>query len=1060
MNSPKTILRTIVGAAILAMFAGNALAATYTYMVESRSGGKNYSQYSDSMPGGGNSTAKSTAAGCTAGIGSRYSQNTGATATYRFTPLQTGTYSVYVTWGNSTNGDTKVHHAVSYEGGIYETDLSQVQGGGGNGVWTKLGDFAFNRGTEYTVVQTNPTIEGVGRLMADTVKWEITGSCYDTPAPTPKPPLMPGTSLTVSGVVSGATSVKVYRFDGSTDVLVGENTTPSVPETTVTLSVTLAIGDVVKVSQVVAGVESCLPLTGSTVGTCDGIPVVQPKPVLANGDATVVVSGVSAGAAAVYVYRDNGGAPLKIGTNAAPPPAGGDVTVTLDSGVTLVNGWTVYATQKLGALEGCTAGAPSIVVGDPGQIGAVTVKGLVDAGRTAIWVDGVTAGASAVRVYANDGTTDTLIGTNSSPTAGRVAVTVAALVAGQKVKAIQQIHTVWGAIPTAGRRVMAAGIIDDFQDGVVQSDNLLPAPLERTWYDVSGAAYSSSLSVTWNSTKWLRVEDAGWTNGAYAVYDAIIPPGVAANTEYHLEMDMIIDERDYAAGSVVDWDLWQSYQAGVVVNGAHRAAGGSLSAISTYGTYNGPLTPAQNGVGIDAVQTVYSPTMLVGAGDNLLIAFANDVQTYNRSKTAVPNVPVGMLIDNVRLVYGPKPCLPSDVRAVNVSAASADGLLVGQTSVKVAGLNGTSGEMASSVQVYEFVAPSTWNLLGSVTSIGGADTTDVTVTALKAHQTIVATQSYIPNSCPGQLTAIEGEKPMIGLVVGTNKNTAVKLSIGVRETNVSTACGAVGSDGGTTGNIEWIGPSSSVSGAPQGKVLSPSNDWQTVTFNPTSDPKLSFNGGNGALNGLCGVLEHLAVAAGSVNDGKFTMYIDNVYSGTTLIEDFEAASAGNTVLFEQPSFSGTTSGNLMPLLTTPATVAPNIATVVDTTGDGSSKSLKIEFQFKDEAASRWVRLTTAAGTTNLRPNPLVSFSDPITLRVLFPGMTCHTPFADADGDGDVDQADFAAFQACFSGPGGGLFVNCDCFDRDDDKDVDSDDAGRFEACASGPGVTASTTCGN
>lgn len=75
---------------------------------------------------------------------------------------------------------------------------------------------------------------------------------------------------------------------------------------------------------------------------------------------------------------------------------------------------------------------------------------------------------------------------------------------------------------------------------------------------------------------------------------------------------------------------------------------------------------------------------------------------------------------------------------------------------------------------------------------------------------------------------------------------------------------------------------------------------------------------------------------------------------------------------------------------------------------------------------------------------------------------CHDPFADYDGDGDVDQADFAALQACFTGQAGGLLAGCGCFDRDNagagDKDIDSDDWSLFELCASGPGIPANAAC--
>jgi hypothetical protein len=71
---------------------------------------------------------------------------------------------------------------------------------------------------------------------------------------------------------------------------------------------------------------------------------------------------------------------------------------------------------------------------------------------------------------------------------------------------------------------------------------------------------------------------------------------------------------------------------------------------------------------------------------------------------------------------------------------------------------------------------------------------------------------------------------------------------------------------------------------------------------------------------------------------------------------------------------------------------------------------------------------------------------------------CHTPFADADGDGDVDQVDFATFQTCFTGVDGGVPATsaypCVCFNRDTptrDNDVDHDDLLKFLNCTVGSG---------
>lgn len=56
---------------------------------------------------------------------------------------------------------------------------------------------------------------------------------------------------------------------------------------------------------------------------------------------------------------------------------------------------------------------------------------------------------------------------------------------------------------------------------------------------------------------------------------------------------------------------------------------------------------------------------------------------------------------------------------------------------------------------------------------------------------------------------------------------------------------------------------------------------------------------------------------------------------------------------------------------------------------------------------------------------------------------------DTDGDGDVDLVDFAAFQLCFTGPGGSAADQCNSVDFDDDGDVDLADFGAFQLAFTG-----------
>lgn len=86
---------------------------------------------------------------------------------------------------------------------------------------------------------------------------------------------------------------------------------------------------------------------------------------------------------------------------------------------------------------------------------------------------------------------------------------------------------------------------------------------------------------------------------------------------------------------------------------------------------------------------------------------------------------------------------------------------------------------------------------------------------------------------------------------------------------------------------------------------------------------------------------------------------------------------------------------------------------------------------------------------------------------------CSDPFADIDGDQDVDQTDFGLWQLCFTGNDVEQFdaAKCDCLDRDDadndglfspDRDgnglIDSTDFNGFYKCFSGPALPALKTC--
>lgn len=114
-------------------------------------------------------------------------------------------------------------------------------------------------------------------------------------------------------------------------------------------------------------------------------------------------------------------------------------------------------------------------------------------------------------------------------------------------------------------------------------------------------------------------------------------------------------------------------------------------------------------------------------------------------------------------------------------------------------------------------------------------------------------------------------------------------------------------------------------------------------------------------------------------------------------------------------------------------------------------------------------ISTTTGNIEVRllqhdkhPGPQAVAWDNLSLTLTRVPPPCGDNRFDRDGDGDVDQADFAALQMCFTGDGDPAFLfdagACFCFDTNNDLDVDQTDLLAFENCASGPGVAADQAC--
>ncbi|MDB6023840.1 MAG: N-acetylmuramoyl-L-alanine amidase family 2 [Verrucomicrobiales bacterium] len=122
---------------------------------------------------------------------------------------------------------------------------------------------------------------------------------------------------------------------------------------------------------------------------------------------------------------------------------------------------------------------------------------------------------------------------------------------------------------------------------------------------------------------------------------------------------------------------------------------------------------------------------------------------------------------------------------------------------------------------------------------------------------------------------------------------ALKVGLGLRETG---GTAEIGANGGVSGNIEFVGVTNVVGGAPFPNRQLVASNWTTLTFNLPAEACRSMTG-NGVLASGKGVLEHLAlVPAGGT--GTYKVYMDNFQVVTTAsLSSPVTVKAGSTINF-------------------------------------------------------------------------------------------------------------------------------------------------------------------
>jgi hypothetical protein len=213
---------------------------------------------------------------------------------------------------------------------------------------------------------------------------------------------------------------------------------------------------------------------------------------------------------------------------------------------------------------------------------------------------------------------------------------------------------------------------------------------------------------------------------------------------------------------------------------------------------------------------------------------------------------------------------------------------------------------------------------------------------------------------------------LVAIATTTQLSAAeLRFSLGVRETN-NPAGTAIGSNGGATGTIEFVGRQNNGTDDLDVTLVPADNAWHAVTFDLNAGPFRGFTGDHivSSTTGL-GVLEHLRIANTTDGVKRYIVYIDdvvNTVNGTpTLLTNFDAAAAGAEVMFQDARFSGSTSANLL--------TTPNTNGVSSDFAVSGANSYKLEFEFVDDSptgvgsAGRWARVTSSSATT--LPNPVI-----------------------------------------------------------------------------------------
>jgi hypothetical protein len=198
------------------------------------------------------------------------------------------------------------------------------------------------------------------------------------------------------------------------------------------------------------------------------------------------------------------------------------------------------------------------------------------------------------------------------------------------------------------------------------------------------------------------------------------------------------------------------------------------------------------------------------------------------------------------------------------------------------------------------------------------------------------------------------------------ETVTLQVSLGTRETGFAgSAVGTVGANGGASGGIEWLDLDL--------QTLTLDDTWQQFSFDMDQVVATAFAGGsaNGILEGDYGTIEHIRFKATSTSMAPITLWIDDIKdlvggpvppANFQTVSDFEGYADGTEVVFQEPTFSGSTAAKIQPGATS------GIDNTVAYTGSGS---LKVQWSWVSGDEANWLRLTTFSALNV--PNPVIRY---------------------------------------------------------------------------------------